>query len=96
MFTYIALDVAVLAGLGLVCLLWPQKLAWRPIVTILAVLLMMTAVFDSLIVGTHIVAYDSLKIIGFYVGRAPIEDFAYTLAAVVLIPYLWKRYANKD
>ena len=96
MFTYLALDVVVLAALGIVIALRPQKLDWKAIGVVLALLLAMTAVFDSLLVGEHIVAYQASKILGIYIDRAPIEDFAYTLAVAVLIPYLWKFYAPKD
>lgn len=96
MLTYILLDLAILAVLGLVMTLWPQKLAWRPIGIVLAVLLVVTAVFDSIMIYEQIMVYESLKIIGLRIGKAPIEDFAYVLAAVVLIPYLWKHYARKD
>lgn len=96
MLSYIALDIAVLAGLALLIVLRPQKLDGKPIGSALVVLLVMTAVFDSLIIANGIVAYDTAKILGLYIGKAPVEDFAYTLAAVVLIPYLWKHYASKD
>jgi lycopene cyclase domain-containing protein len=55
----------------------------------LAVLLVFTAVFDNLIIGVGIVAYDPAKISGLMIGLAPIEDFAYTLAAVLVLPTLW-------
>lgn len=96
MLTYVLLDLVVLAGLGLLVLLRPKQLAWKPILVVLAALLVMTAVFDSMIVYEHIVAYDGLKILGIYIGKAPIEDFSYTLAVVILVPYLWKSYADKN
>ena len=55
----------------------------------LAVLLVFTAVFDNLIIAAGIVAYDPNKISGVFIGIAPIEDFAYTLAAVLILPTLW-------
>ena len=55
----------------------------------LVVLLGMTAVFDSIIVGTRIVAYDEGRILGLRIGTAPIEDFAYPIAAAVVLPALW-------
>jgi lycopene cyclase domain-containing protein len=53
------------------------------------VLLVFTAVFDNLIIAAGIVAYDPAKISGVMIGIAPIEDFAYTLAAVLVLPTLW-------
>jgi lycopene cyclase domain-containing protein len=55
----------------------------------LAVLLVFTAVFDNLIIAAGIVAYDPAKISGVMIGIAPIEDFGYTLAAVLVLPTLW-------
>lgn len=55
----------------------------------LAVLLALTAIFDNVIVGLGIVGYDEAKISGVLVGVAPLEDFAYTVAAVFALPALW-------
>lgn len=49
----------------------------------------LTAIFDSLIIALSIVDYDSSKILGINILNAPIEDFAYTIAAVILVPSLW-------
>jgi lycopene cyclase domain-containing protein len=51
----------------------------------LLLLILMTAVFDNLIVLAKIVSYDESKISGLKVLVAPIEDFAYTLVLVPLI-----------
>ena len=51
----------------------------------LLLLMIMTAVFDNLIVLAKIVSYDESKISGLKVLVAPIEDFAYTLVLVPLI-----------
>jgi lycopene cyclase domain-containing protein len=56
----------------------------------------LTAIFDSLIIATGIVAYDPSKILGWYVGRAPVEDFSYMLVASVAAPVLWKWYDRKN
>lgn len=55
----------------------------------LAVLLVLTAIFDNFIVGLGIVSYDEAKISGALVGVAPLEDFAYAVAAVFALPALW-------
>ena len=51
----------------------------------LAILMLMTAVFDNLIILAKIVSYDESKISGVKLFVAPIEDFAYTLVLVPLI-----------
>ncbi|WP_462417564.1 lycopene cyclase domain-containing protein [Kytococcus sp. Marseille-QA3725] len=54
-----------------------------------AVSAVFTAVFDSLIISAGIVAYDEAHLLGLRIGTAPVEDFAYALAAMVLLPALW-------
>lgn len=58
--------------------------------------MLLTAVFDSIIVWSQIVGYDPEKILGIYVGFAPIEDFFYALLAVIIVPALWKLYSPKE
>ena len=70
-----------------------QKITWRankrPLAISLLVLLALTAVFDNLIIASGIVAYDEQLISGIKIGIAPIEDFAYTIVAALLLPTLW-------
>ena len=54
-----------------------------------AVLLVMTAVFDNVMIGAGLVGYDESRISGAFVGIAPLEDFAYAVAALVLLPSVW-------
>lgn len=96
MLTYVVLDIAVIGLVGGLILLRPIHLPWRRVALLAGVLLITTAVFDSLIIWAKLVAYDPHKILGWHIGQAPIEDFAYVLVAVTLIPYLWKFYADKD
>jgi lycopene cyclase domain-containing protein len=62
---------------------------WSTLCYTLVALLLMTAVFDNFIVGSGIVAYDASLLSGVFIGFAPIEDFAYTLVAALLIPLTW-------
>lgn len=55
----------------------------------LVILVAMTAVFDNVIVGTGIVAYDDTRILGLRVGVAPIEDFSYAIVAALALPAIW-------
>lgn len=61
----------------------------------LMALLILTAVFDSIIVGFGIVGYDQSQILGIYIGNAPIEDFFYALLAVMMVPALWNRLGKR-
>lgn len=54
--------------------------------------LSLTAIFDSLIIKSRIVAYDLEKILGVYIWKAPMEDFAYAVASVLLTGLLWEYY----
>lgn len=87
--TYPILNLTVLA-IGLIYL-WFMRgwLKFLPTAGAAVVLLLLTAIFDNAIIGTGIVAYDQSLISGIKIGVAPIEDFAYTLLAVVLVPSLF-------
>lgn len=97
--TYLLLNVAFLApALVLAAAAFATARRRRPAQTprsggalalAVAVILLATAIFDNVIIGTGIVAYDPARISGVRVGLAPIEDFAYAIAAAVLLPSLW-------
>ncbi|WP_104196172.1 lycopene cyclase domain-containing protein [Cryobacterium sp. M15] len=55
----------------------------------LTLTLLLTAVFDNLMIGAGLFSYDPEHISGVLIGLAPIEDFAYPLAAAILLPALW-------
>lgn len=65
------------------------KRLYKVLALTLMVMVITTAVFDNVIIGTGLVAYDTSTLLGMYVGVAPVEDFAYTLAAVMIMPALW-------
>lgn len=52
-------------------------------------LLVLTAVFDTLMIAVGLFDYSDAHISGLRVALAPVEDFAYPLAAVILLPALW-------
>jgi lycopene cyclase domain-containing protein len=87
--TYAILSVAVLAALALVCVPTLRRLPLWPLALTAVALVVLTAVFDNVIVGLHIVAYDDAKILGLLVPLAPIEDFAYAIGAILLVPTVW-------
>ncbi|TDT63064.1 lycopene cyclase domain-containing protein [Frigoribacterium sp. PhB116] len=61
-----------------------------------AVLLVMTAVFDNVMIGVGLVGYDESRISGAFVGIAPLEDFAYAVAALVLLPSVWTLLGSRS
>jgi lycopene cyclase domain-containing protein len=91
---YLTLNLIFLA-LSLSFLLLVPKNRWPAYLVGILPMLLITAVFDNLIVGAGIVAYDPAKISGVMVGWVPIEDFAYTIAAVLIVPSVWSALTNR-
>ena len=51
-----------------------------------AVLVVLTAVFDNLMIAADLFSYPPQLISGARIGLAPIEDFAYAVCAAFLVP----------
>ena len=62
---------------------------WAPIAIAAAVILVLTAVFDNLMIGAGFMTYADARVAGVRLGLVPIEDFAYPIAALMLLPALW-------
>lgn len=90
MATYLVLSLGVLAAIAVAAWIFGVKYDRRHVLATLTVLLLLTLIFDNLIIIAGIVEYSSNRISGIYLFRAPIEDFAYTIGMVLLIPLLWK------
>jgi len=91
--TYTLLNIVFLAAVALVgvaAVLARRSPEWRAIGLAAILMLTLTAVFDNVIIGTGLVAYDDALISGVRIGVAPIEDFAYAVAALVLLPAVWE------
>jgi lycopene cyclase domain-containing protein len=91
--TYTLLNVVFLAVVALVAIaavVARRAPRWRAVGLAAVLLLTLTAIFDNVIIGTGLVAYDDSLISGVRIGLAPIEDFAYTVAALVLLPSVWE------
>jgi lycopene cyclase domain-containing protein len=90
--TYLLLDLPFLGAVALVAvaaLLARRAPRWRAIGLAAIPLVVLTAIFDNVIVATGVVAYAPDRISGIRLGVMPVEDFAYAIAAVVLLPALW-------
>ena len=68
---------------------------WKAVGLAFAALAVLTAVFDSVMIGMELFHYDASHILGVKIGLAPIEDFAYPLAGVVALPGLWMWLTRK-
>ena len=96
--TYWALNAIFLgavAVVAVVAVLSKRGPRWASVGLVLGVVLLMTAVFDNVMIGVGLVGYDEFKISGAFIGIAPLEDFAYAIAAVVLLPSLWTLTGGK-
>jgi lycopene cyclase domain-containing protein len=81
-----------LAVLAAAVALWRRPASRRLYVAsglALVAVLVLTAVFDNIMIGVGLVAYDAALISGVFVGIAPVEDFAYPVAAALLLPAVW-------
>lgn len=93
--TYWALNAVFLAMVAIVVIAALIRrragngISWSAVGLTMALLILMTAVFDNVMIGVGLVGYDDNLISGAFVGIAPLEDFAYAIAAVVLLPALW-------
>lgn len=70
----------------------PRRLMLRP----LGILLLLTLVFDNLMIYLGFFTYTPELISGIKLWLAPVEDFMYPLLAFMLIPALWNKFKIKD
>jgi len=90
--TYWAINAVFLAAVGVLvvaAVLARRGPRWGAVGIAALVLLVMTAVFDNVMIGIGLVDYDPARISGLRLGVAPIEDFAYTVAVLLGLPALW-------
>jgi lycopene cyclase domain-containing protein len=81
--------LAIVAVVAIVALVARRSPRWLSVLLACGILLVLTGIFDNVMIGIGLVGYDRQLISGVFIGRAPIEDFAYTVAAVVLLPSVW-------
>ncbi|WP_426734749.1 lycopene cyclase domain-containing protein [Glutamicibacter sp. 2E12] len=61
----------------------------KPLGAAMALMLVLTAIFDNLMIYAGLFGYGSGTLSGLHLGLAPIEDFFYAACAVFLVPGLW-------
>ncbi len=88
--TNIVLNGIVLVVLLAVCL--PTLRQMRPWALVWTVfhLCVLTLVFDTVMIAADLYVFDPGKILGVYLWGAPLEDFAYAIAAGLAMPVLWE------
>lgn len=92
--TYLLLDLIFLGAAAIVAVAAalrnpPSRLQVGARALALLAVLVLTAIFDNVMIGVGLVAYNPAHTSGLRLGLAPVEDFAYPIAAALLLPALW-------
>lgn len=97
MIRYLLLDLVML---GLSCLLAVRngvRFSFdRKFWLLLLLILLLTAIFDNILTTLPIVTYVQNHILGIHIGTVPIEDFAYAIAAVIIVPALNRNFFDDN
>lgn len=67
-----------------------------PSILAAVVLVILTAIFDNLMIAVGLMTYAPDRVWGVSIGAAPLEDFAYPIAAVILLPALWSLFSRRS
>jgi len=92
---YLALNVVFMLMAFVILNVIVRKSPWRLIGWTLLAMVLVTLVFDNVIVAMGIVDYDLKKISGVLLGLVPIEDFAYTIVSVLAVSSIWHLMTRK-
>jgi len=94
-FTYLVLNLLFMACIIVLLVRSIRKPSATWLIT-LGGLLILTLIFDNLAIWAGIFTYSPEKILGIYLGFAPVEDFFYAVCAVIIIPLLWKWFERVE
>ncbi|RQP11255.1 MAG: lycopene cyclase domain-containing protein [Microbacteriaceae bacterium] len=53
------------------------------------VLVVLTLVFDNLMIGVGLYGYPAEQLLGVRIGLVPLEDLSYPIATAALLPAVW-------
>lgn len=90
--TYTLVNLVFLVpALTIAALAWRSGALSRIVLLVTAgAMIALTIVFDNLMIGIDLFSYAEDRISGVMIGLMPIEDLAYTVVAVLLLPALWE------
>jgi lycopene cyclase domain-containing protein len=88
---YLVLDAIMLSVAAALFVFRKPSISRKQFIVMLLSLTVLTVIFDNVIISLQIVTYHPEHLVGIYIGKIPIEDFSYTLAACLLVPVLWER-----
>lgn len=94
--TYMLLNLVFLVVTAAVFIARRPNIRPKHFFILLSVMLLLTAIFDNLIIHFGVVAYNADTITGWYIWKAPIEDFSYTIAVCLLVPTLMRKKQHED
>lgn len=94
MATYVIVNLIILGSALLALWVWGALRFNKTMAIVIVMLLIMTAIFDSLIITFDLCAYNPDHILGIYIIKAPVEDFFYSIAAGVVIPNIWHKLGD--
>lgn len=99
--TYALLSAGFLAGALVIAAVMASKAGrpgvhWGAVSITVGALIVLTAVFDSIMIGLGLFTYAPEHISGLVVGLAPVEDFAYPIAIAAALPALWALLTRPD
>ncbi|MFC4222840.1 prenyltransferase [Lysinibacter cavernae] len=94
---YLTIDLIVLGAALLIAglaVLFGARVSLRAAALSFVALVVATAVFDNVMIAVGLFTYDHDTLLGVYLGRAPVEDFAYPLLAIIMLPALWELFGR--
>ena len=86
---YFFLGLAVLSLLGAVLARRLDRRRMTAMLVGIFAMLVLTAVFDNVMIGSGLFDYSSESLAGPRIGLAPLEDIANPLGAAILLPSAW-------
>jgi len=72
------------------------RVSWAAVLLTAVGLLVLTAVFDNVMIAVGLFSYDPDSLSGVFLGRVPLEDFAYPVAASLMLPALWMLLRGRE
>lgn len=93
--TYLLLSVPFLVVAAVLWAVRAKRYRRQSAVTgiVMTVLLVLTVVFDNLMVAAGLVGYDDANNLGIYLGRIPAEDVFYSVFVVLIVTAFWPKAA---
>ena len=67
-----------------------RRIPVAPTLVAAVALVVLTAVFDNVMLAVGVDDYARAHASGLAIGRAPVEDFSYPLATALLLPGVWE------